>query len=59
MTVGDHDVGDPKGALKRAAMHDLELHAALLRASNKLKAVCSRRLCLLYAAQKLLLLGSP
>lgn len=30
VTVGDHDVGDPEGALKRAALHDLELHAALL-----------------------------
>jgi len=47
MTVGDHDVGDPEGALKRAAVHDLELHAALLLAMVKLKAACSRRLCLL------------
>jgi hypothetical protein len=49
MMVGDHDVGDPKGALKRAAIHDLELHA-LLHAMINLKAACSRRLCLLYAA---------
>jgi len=47
MTVSDHDVGDPKGALKRAAIHDLKLHAALVPATIKLKAARSRRLCLL------------